>query len=40
VVEAKLEGISFSVPICVVTKFCHLCTFVDYINRNTLFSSN
>ena len=40
VVEAQLEGLSFSVPICVVTKKFHLCNFVDYINRNTLFSSN
>jgi hypothetical protein len=40
VVKAQLEGLSFSVPICVVTKVCHLCTFADYINRNTLFSSN
>jgi hypothetical protein len=40
VVKAQLEGLSFSVPICVVTEVCHLCTYVDYINRNTLFSSN
>jgi hypothetical protein len=40
VVKAQLEGLSFSVPICVVTEVCHLCTYVDYINRNTIFSSN
>jgi hypothetical protein len=40
VVKAQVEGLSFSVLICVVTEFCHLCTSVDYINRNTLFSSN
>jgi hypothetical protein len=40
VVKVQVEGLSFLVPICVVTKSCHLCTFVDYINRNTLFSSN
>jgi hypothetical protein len=40
VVEAQLEGLSFLVPICVVTEVCHLCTFADYFNRNTLFSSN
>jgi hypothetical protein len=40
VVEAQLEGLSFSVMICVVTKVCHLYTSVDYFNRNTLFSSN
>jgi hypothetical protein len=38
VVEARLEGFSFSVPICVVTEVCHLCTYVDYFNRNTIFS--
>jgi hypothetical protein len=40
VVKAQVEGLSFSVPICVITEVCHLCTSVDYINRNTLFSSN
>jgi hypothetical protein len=40
VVEAQLEGLSFSVPICVVTEVCHLYTSADYVNRNTLFSSN
>jgi hypothetical protein len=40
VVKDQLERLSFSVPICVVTKVCHLCTFFYYINRNTLFSSN
>jgi hypothetical protein len=40
VVKAQLEGLSFSVPICVITKKIQLCTSVDYINRNTLFSSN
>jgi hypothetical protein len=40
VVKAQLEGLSFSVPICAVTKVCHLFTYVDYINRNTLFLSN
>ena len=39
-VEAHLEGLSFSVPICAVTKVCHLCTSTDYFNRNTLLSSN
>jgi hypothetical protein len=34
VVEAHLEGLSFSVPICVITKFCHLYTSVDYLNKN------
>jgi hypothetical protein len=40
VVEAQLEGLSFSVPICVIIEVCHLYTFVDYFNINTLFSSN
>jgi hypothetical protein len=40
VVKAQLEGLGFSVLICVVTEFCHTCTFLDYINKNTLFSSN
>jgi hypothetical protein len=40
VVEAQLEGLSFLVLICAITEVCHLCTYVDYINRNTLFSSN
>jgi hypothetical protein len=40
VVEAQLEGLSFSVPICVVTEVCHLYTSVDYVDRNTIFSSN
>jgi hypothetical protein len=40
VVEAQLEGLSFSVPRCVGTEVCHLYTYVDYFNRNTLFSSN
>jgi hypothetical protein len=40
VVKAQLEGLSFSILICVVTKVCHLCTSIDYINRNTLFLSN
>jgi hypothetical protein len=39
-VKAHVEGLSFPVLICVYTKFCHVCTFVGYINRNTLFSSN
>jgi hypothetical protein len=39
VVEAQLEGISFSIQIRVVTKVFHLCTSVDYLNRNTLFLS-
>jgi hypothetical protein len=39
VVEAQLEGLSFSVPMCTGTKVCHICTSVDYLNRNTLFSS-
>ena len=39
-VKAQLEVLSLPVPICVITKVCHLCTFVHYINRNTLFSSN
>ena len=40
VVKAQLEGLSFSVMICVIEKVCHLCTYVDYINRNIIFSSN
>jgi hypothetical protein len=40
VVKAQVEGLSFSVMICVDTEVCHLCTYVDYINGNTLFSSN
>jgi hypothetical protein len=40
VVKTQLEGLSFSILICVVIEVCHLCTYVDYINRNTLFSSN
>jgi hypothetical protein len=40
VVEAQLEGLSFSVPICADTKVCHTYTSADYFNRNTLFSSN
>jgi hypothetical protein len=40
VVKAQVEGLSFSVPTSVDTEGCHLCTSVDYINRNTLFSSN
>jgi hypothetical protein len=40
VLEAQLEGLSFSVLICTVTEVCHLCTSTDYFNRNTLFSSN
>jgi len=40
VVEAQLEGLGFLVLICVVTEVFHLCTYVDYFNRNTLFSSN
>jgi hypothetical protein len=30
VVEAQLEGPSFSVMMCVVTKVCHLYTYVDH----------
>jgi hypothetical protein len=40
VVKAQVEGLSFSVPICVNIEVCHLCTSVDYINRNNIFSSN
>jgi hypothetical protein len=40
VVEAHLEGLSFLVPICVLTKVCHLYTSVDYFNRNIFFLSN
>jgi hypothetical protein len=40
VVKAQVEGLSFSVPSSATTGSCHLCTSVDYINRNTLFSSN
>jgi hypothetical protein len=40
VVKAQLEGLSFSIPICATTNVFHICTYVDYINRNTLFSSN
>jgi hypothetical protein len=40
VVKAQLEGLSFSAPICAVTKVCHLCNSIDYININALFSSN
>jgi len=39
VVEAQLEGLSFLVLLCVISEVCHLCSSVDYINRNTLFSS-
>jgi hypothetical protein len=38
VVKAQVEGLSFSVSTSADTKGCHLC-IVDYINRNTLFSS-
>ena len=40
VVEAQLEGLRFSVPVCASTKVCHICTYVDHFNRNTIFSSN
>jgi hypothetical protein len=40
VVKAQVEGLIFSVLICASSEVCHLCTFVDYINRDTLFSSN
>jgi hypothetical protein len=40
VVKAQVEGLGFLVLICVVTKVCNLCTSANYINRNTLFSSN
>ena len=40
VLEAQLEGLSFSVPIYAVTKVCHLCTYVDQFHKNTIFSSN
>jgi hypothetical protein len=40
VVKAQLEGLSFLVLICAITTVCHLCTSVDYININTLLSSN
>ena len=40
VVEAQLEGLSFSVLICVVIEVCHLCTSANYFNINTLFSYN
>ena len=39
-VKAQVEGLSFSVLKSVNTKGRHLCIYVDYINRNTLFSSN
>jgi len=35
-----VEGLSFSVLKSVNTKGRHLCIYVDYINRNTLFSFN
>jgi len=37
VVKAQVEGLSFSILIRVVTQFYHLSTYVDYINRNTIF---
>jgi hypothetical protein len=40
VVEAQLEGLSFSILICAFVEVRHLCTSTDYFNRNTLFSSN
>jgi hypothetical protein len=40
VVKSQLEGLDFLVPICVITKVFHLCTSIDYINRNNLFYSN
>jgi hypothetical protein len=40
VVKAQLEGLSFSILISMVTKVFRLCTSIDYINRNTIFSSN
>jgi len=39
-VKSQVDGLSFLVMICVVTKVCHLCTYVDYINRNNIFLSN
>jgi hypothetical protein len=39
-VEAQLEGLSFSVPMCVSTKVCHIYDSIDYFNRNNIFLSN
>ena len=39
-VKAQVEGLSFSIPTSADTVGCHPCTSIDYINRNTLFSSN
>jgi hypothetical protein len=38
VVEAQLEGLGFLIIRCVVTEVCLLYTYVDYFNRNTIFS--
>ena len=40
VVKAQVEGLSFSILIRVVMQVYHVSTYVDYINRNTIFSSN
>jgi hypothetical protein len=37
VVKAQVEGLSFSALTSVDTEGCQLCTYVDYINRNTIF---
>jgi len=38
--RAQLEGLSFLIPRCFVTKVCWLYTYFDYFNRNSLFSYN
>ena len=40
VVEAQLEGLSFSVMRCANIEVCHLSIFVYFFNRNICFSSN
>jgi hypothetical protein len=40
VVGVQLEGLIFSVLICVTKEVFHICTSIDIFNRNTLLSSN
>jgi hypothetical protein len=40
VVKARVEGLSFLVLMSSDTGGCHLCTPINYMNRNTIFSSN
>ena len=39
-VNAQLEGFSFSVSICVIIEVFHLCASTNYTNRNIIFLSN